>query len=214
MAHRVLIVEDEPTVRAHLADSIRAHPELSLDGEEETVAGGARHLSEHVPDVLLTDLGLPDGSGVELIRLAAENGRTLPLVITVFGDNQHLLAAIRAGALGYLLKSETRDGVAQAILGAISGGSPLSPSIARRLLGELRNVPGPVADAPSLSGRELEVLRHIVKGFKYDEIADLLGISTTTVATHVRKVYRKLSVHSRSEATYEALQLGIIRADE
>jgi len=215
MAHRVLIVEDEPTVRSHLADSVRAHPSLCLDGEEETVAGGARHLAEHRPEVLLTDLGLPDGSGIELIRRCARDGGTLPLVITVFGDDQHVLAAIRAGALGYLLKSETQAGVARAIMEAISGGSPLSPSIARRLLGELRvEPPGPAADAPRLSERELEVLRHIVKGFKYDEIADLLAISPATVATHVRKVYQKLSVHSRSEATYEALQLGIIRAND
>lgn len=125
-------------------------------------------------------------------------------------------AATVGAALGYLLKSESSAGVARAILEAIAGGSPLSPSIARRLLGELRDPPGagPAPDAPSLSDRELEVLRHIVKGFRYDEIVEHLGISTATVATHVRKVYRKLAVHSRSEATYEALQLGIIRADD
>ncbi|MCP5060173.1 MAG: response regulator transcription factor [bacterium] len=213
MPHRVLIVEDEPTVRAHLADSIRAHAELALVGEASTLAEGTRELEKEHPDVLLTDLGLPDGSGVALIRRCAELGGTLPLVITVFGDDGHVLDAIRAGALGYLLKSESRAGVAQAVLEVIAGGSPLSPSVARRVLSELRP-PAPSPDAPRLSERELEVLRHIVKGFTYDEIADLLAISPATVATHVRKVYRKLSVHSRSEATYEALQLGIVRPDE
>ncbi|MDJ0787715.1 MAG: response regulator transcription factor [Myxococcota bacterium] len=211
----VLLVEDEPKARAHLASAIEARDELDLVGSETTLEGGRTRLHELRPDVLLTDLGLPDGSGLELVKEASELEGTHPLVVTVFGDDRHVLEAIRAGALGYLLKSESRAGVAEAILEVVEGGSPLSPSIARRILGELRGpaTPEPTPEVP-LSDRELEVLRHIVKGFTYAEIARLLEVSPTTVATHVRRVYRKLSVHSRSEATYEALQLGIIRPDE
>ena len=215
MPHRVLLVEDEASVHSHLAASIEAHPELCLAAQATDLAGGLDALASTRPDVLLTDLGLPDGNGLALIRQCDQEGGPLPLVITVFGDDTHVFDAIRSGALGYLLKSESSERVAQAILEVISGGSPLSPSVARRVLGELRPTGGgPSPDAPDLSPRELDVLRHIVKGFTYEEIARLLGISPTTVATHVRKVYRKLSAHSRSEATYEALQLGIVRSDE
>jgi DNA-binding NarL/FixJ family response regulator len=181
-----------------------------------TLAAGRDALRSARPALLLTDLGLPDGSGIELIRAAADAG-VLPLVITVFGDEEHVVAAIRAGALGYLLKSESQAEIATALREIAGGGSPISPAIARYLLGAVRGVPrAPAAnaDTPALSERELEVLRAIVKGFTYDEIARLLEISSATVATHVRRIYRKLSVHSRGEAAYEALQQGIVRPDE
>jgi DNA-binding NarL/FixJ family response regulator len=136
-------------------------------------------------------------------------------VITVFGDEEHVVAAIRAGALGYLLKSDSQAEIANALREIARGGSPISPSIARYLLGAVRGVPRtPTPDTPPLSERELEVLRAIVKGFTYDEIAGLLEISSATVATHVRRIYRKLSVHSRGEAAYEALQQGIVHPDD
>lgn len=215
MTQRVLLVEDEPATREHLAEAVRTHPELVLVAAEASVAAGRHVLESAHPDVLLTDLGLPDGSGVELIRAASLTGHTLPLVITVFGDEEHVVEAIRAGALGYLLKSDGQSEITAALLDMVAGGSPISPSIARYLLRAVRTAsPDLSPDAPRLSEREYQVLGHIVKGFTYEEIAGLLDLSPATVATHVRKVYRKLSVHSRSEATYEALQLGLIRPDE
>ncbi len=215
MPSTVLLVEDDPATRAHLSGAIRGCPELVLVGEESTLAGGLARLLELAPDVLLTDLGLPDGSGLALVREAAAGGRTQPLVITVFGDEEHLLEAIRAGAVGYLLKSDGHTEITAAVLEVLAGGSPISPAIARDLLDRFRGLfPEPRERAPALSDRELEVLRHIVKGFTYDEIAGLLELAPTTVATHVRNIYRKLAVHSRSEAAYEAIQTGLIRLDE
>jgi DNA-binding NarL/FixJ family response regulator len=214
MPHTVVLVEDDAATREHLARAIAAASEFRVVASEATLAGGLLALRRHSPALLLTDLGLPDGSGMELIRAASANGRTLPLVITVFGDEEHAVAAIRAGALGYLLKSDSGVEIALALREVLNGGSPISPSIARYLLGAVRgNRPEQSPDV-GITERELEVLRAIVKGFSYDEIARLLDISSTTVATHVRRIYRKLSVHSRSEATYEALQQGIIRADD
>jgi DNA-binding NarL/FixJ family response regulator len=169
--------------------------------------------------VLLTDLGLPDGDGMELIRLArAESAETLPLVITVFGDEQHVVTAIEAGAMGYLLKDGTADYIGTSIIEMIGGGSPISPPIARYLLRHFRHdVPSPAPDAdgrPRLSDREAQVLSLIVKGFTYAEIAKLLEVSTHTVTTHVRNIYRKLEVHTRGEAVYEALQLGLVKVKE
>jgi DNA-binding NarL/FixJ family response regulator len=214
MALTVVLVEDDTATREHLARAVDAAPEFALAASAGTLAAGREALRAERPALLLTDLGLPDGSGIELIRTAADAG-ILPLVITVFGDEEHVVAAIRAGALGYLLKSDSQAEIANALREIARGGSPISPSIARYLLGAVRGVPRtPTPDTPPLSERELEVLRAIVKGFTYDEIAGLLEISSATVATHVRRIYRKLSVHSRGEAAYEALQQGIVHPDD
>lgn len=218
--HGVLLVEDDAHTRARLARVIEAHPELVLLGTAGSCAE-ARAVFERVhPQVLLTDLGLPDGTGVELIREARRRWPdVLPLVITVFGDEPHVVGALEAGALGYLLKDGTAEYIGASILEMLAGGSPISPAIARHLLRRFRGdepadtgarTPG----VPRLSERESEVLRLIVKGFTYAEIAELLGVSSHTVTTHVRGIYRKLEVHSRSEAVYEALQLGLVKVDE
>ena len=181
-----------------------------------TVAEGREVLEAKPVDVLLTDLGLPDGSGIELIEQAAKHGEILSLVVTVFGDEEHVVEAIEAGAMGYLLKDQAPDDVGKAILDMAGGGSPMSPAIARYLLRRMQpeKGEGEESDIPALSQREREVLGYIVKGFTYAEIADLTDISQHTVSTHIRKIYRKLSVHSRGEAVYEALQLGIVKSDD
>ena len=215
----VLLVEDDANTRARLARVIGAHDRLVLLGEAGSCAE-ARALLERVrPQVLLTDLGLPDGTGITIIREARQRfPDVLPLVITVFGDEQHVVSALEAGALGYLLKDGTAEYIGASIMDMLAGGSPISPAIARHLLRRFRgDAPGEGVrsdDVPRLSERESEVLRLIVKGFTYAEIADLLGVSPHTVTSHVRGIYRKLEVHSRSEAVYEALQLGLVKVDE
>jgi DNA-binding NarL/FixJ family response regulator len=215
----LVLVEDEPQTRERLADVIRERPEISLVAAVESFREGRRAIERHAPDVLLTDLGLPDGDGTELIRLAVQRRpETLCMVITVFGDEHHVLSAIQAGALGYLLKDGRADQLGEAILEMLGGGSPISAPIARQLLRRLpagdAATPPPPDDVPQLSPREHEVLRCVVKGFTVPEIARLLGVSSHTVTTHVRGIYRKLSVHSRGEAIYEALQLGLVQIDE
>jgi len=218
-AHGVLLVEDDVPTRTRLARVIEAQGDLRLLGAAGSCVE-ARALFERTrPQVLLTDLGLPDGTGIELIREARRRWPdVLPLVITVFGDEQHVVAALEAGALGYLLKDGTPEYIGASIMEMLGGGSPISPAIARHLLRRFRDG-GPAEDVrsdgvPRLSEREGEVLRLIVKGFTYAEIAELLGVSSHTVTTHVRGLYRKLEVHSRGEAVYEALQLGLVKVDE
>ncbi len=219
--HRVLLVEDEPSASERVRRALGAEPRLELVGAAASLAEGRKLLFALVPDLLVTDLGLPDGSGVELIRaVAAEGLATLCLVNTVFADDHSVFEALEAGALGYLLKDESPEELVRCTLELIAGGSPMSPAIARKVLGRFRGArdsaeptaepSAPLADRPHLSVRELEVLQLIVKGFKYDEIAGLLGVSATTIGTHVQRVYRKLAVNSRSEAVYEAAQLGLI----
>jgi DNA-binding NarL/FixJ family response regulator len=215
----VLLVEDDENTRVRLARAVRAHPRLRLVAAAGCLAEARAELAKAVPDVLLTDLGLPDGNGIELIgALRQQDAPTLAMVITIFGDEQHVIAALEAGALGYLLKDGSPDYIGDSIMELVEGGSPISPPIARYLLKRLR--PPAAArepaesDLPRLSEREHEVLALIVKGFSYAEAARLMGVSAHTVTTHVRNIYRKLEVHSRGEAVYEALQLGLVKLDE
>ena len=211
--YRVLLVEDDPTTRGRLARVIDGHPRLRLLAAVGSCEAARRELQLAQPDVLLTDLDLPDGSGIDLIREIGD--RTAAMVITIFGDEQHVVAAIQAGALGYLLKDGDADYIGSSILEMLAGGSPISPPIARYLLRRLREPPREVAQGeahtPPISEREQEVLRLIVKGFTYAEIAGIMHIATTTVASHVRSIYRKLDVTSRGEAAYEAIQLGLVK---
>lgn len=223
MAHRVLLIEDDPPTRAHLGRAIGATTELDLVGSGASVAEGRDLLARETPEVLLTDLGLPDGNGIELIReLREKHPDALAMVVTVFGDERSVVSAIEAGASGYLLKDGSAEEIGGAVLELLGGGSPISPAIARHLLRrfqtpraqpEPKPAPDPAPDAPTLSPRETEVLQLIAKGFSFPEIAELLEISAHTVTTHVRHIYGKLEVNSKSSAVYEAVSLGLISMD-
>ncbi len=217
--HGVLLVEDDTNTRARLAEVIAAHPQLRLLAAVGSCAEARTELDRGAPDVLLTDLGLPDGDGVDLIRELRRRGyATGAMVVTIFGDESHVVAALEAGALGYILKDGSPDYLGTSILEMLAGGSPISPPIARYLLRRFRGADAAIAPArpelPRLSEREGQVLELIVKGFSYAEIARLIGVSTHTVTTHVRGIYGKLEVHSRGEAVYEAVQLGLVRIEE
>lgn len=209
----LLIVEDEARTRARLAAVVAVQPQFALQGAVGTLADARAAIAQSLPHVLLLDLGLPDGSGIELI---AET-RRLPsppevLVISVMGDESSVLNAIQAGAGGYLLKDSDDAAIVAAIEQLLQGGAPLSPSIAVHLMRRLQSPPaaGPGRAAVELSARELELLRLIAKGLTYEEVAQLTGLRYNTIASYAKELYRKLHVHSRSEAVFEALQLGLV----
>lgn len=213
IVYSVLLIEDEQATREYLADAINRHPGLILQAACADLAAARGALSAGAPDVLLTDLALPDGDGVDLIR---EVKRTAPgcecMVISVFGTESRVLGAIEAGASGYLLKDETIERIGEAIMSLIGGGSPMSPAIARHLLDRLHQayVCRSGADI-GLTEREIQVLSGLAKGYTYQELAEQMGLSTHTVGTHVKNIYRKLEVCSRAEAVFEAAQRGLIR---
>jgi DNA-binding NarL/FixJ family response regulator len=210
---RVAIVEDDPEMSARLAGAISRAEDMLVTGTAATVAGGSGLVEAGGFDVLLCDLGLPDGSGVQVIRQEADTGRdTDILVITVFADQSKVLDTIRAGARGYLLKDENLDDCIEAIREVRRGGSPISPIIARQLLNQIR----PMEESPQrisvspLSEREHEVLNLLARGFSYSECGEILRVSVNTIGAHVKNIYRKLEVNSRAEALFEANCQGIL----
>jgi DNA-binding NarL/FixJ family response regulator len=172
-------------------------------------------LKKNTPNVLLVDLGLPDRSGSDVIAAAQKlSPNTEVMVLTLFGDEANMIKAFEAGARGYLLKDGTEDDLALHIMSLHAGGSPMSPIIARQLLVRLKKPLEPakpykvIVDA--LSPREAEILQLLARGYTYAELAEMLGIKFTTIHTHVRNIYSKLAVHSKTEAVFEARQLGLL----
>lgn len=228
---RVLIVEDDPLMRAFFAASVRRSSQLTLVCCVGTVAEAKALLDDaaQAVDVLLTDLGLPDGNGLEVIRHARlRHPACEALVISMFGDEDNVLASIEAGALGYIHKDAAPDDIAATILEMKAGASPISPMIARRVLSKYRSMQTNIALAPVaieqsaikidsfgagkglLSRREQEVLELVSRGFSYAEIADLKSLSVHTVQTHIKSLYGKLEVHSKMEAVLEATRMGLL----
>ncbi|WKB51017.1 response regulator transcription factor [Eleftheria terrae] len=211
----VAVVEDDPKFRQAFAQAIESAPDLKLAGAAADGSAGLALLKTTRPDVLLVDLGLPDIGGIELIRYcAAQLPECDVMVVTVFGDEHHVVGSLEAGATGYLLKDTLPEDIAEQIRTLHAGGSPISPVIARQLLTRLAPAASqapPAEGAPVLSERELAVLTLATKGFTYEEIAQMMSVSKHTVMTYVKRSYRKLQVNSKSEAVYEARKLGLLR---
>jgi DNA-binding NarL/FixJ family response regulator len=221
----VALVEDEPGMRERLTRVIAAAPSLQLAYAASTAGQLISWFAENTVDVLLVDLGLPDQSGLDVIRRCRRlQPACAVMVITIFGDETNMLRAFEAGATGYLLKDGTESDLAAHVLSLHAGGSPMSPLIARRLLMRwqatdqapppaLTTLPVPALNTAmpeALSKRESQVLDLVGRGFTYLEISRQLGVSLTTVQTHVRNIYGKLDVHTKTEAVFEARQLGLL----
>lgn len=211
--YNIGIVEDDVVIRQHLSRVISASSGLSLAGEARTLEAG-RALIKQPLDLLVLDLGLEDGSGLDLITEAL----ALPtppkiLVLTVFGDETSVMGALARGADGYLLKDSDSEALLDRIFQTIDGGSPISASVAAYLLKHLRSgaTNGGAAGEANLTLRELELLKLMAKGLSNKEVAHNLDISHFTVGDHIKAIYRKLAVKSRGEAVFEAMHRGLIR---
>ncbi len=223
---RVGLVEDDAKTRAILERAIADQADMQLVLQAASREQALALLPRAPLDVLLVDLGLPDGSGLDVITAARRQWPDCSvLVSTIFGDEMHVLPSIEAGAMGYLLKDASAPGLVDEIRSVHAGGSPISPMVARKILARtaLRQAPRePGAHPPSerttppqrptvtLSPREHEVLLRVSKGFTAEETAAALGISPSTVLTFVRRIYAKLEVNTRAEAILEAQRHGIL----
>jgi DNA-binding NarL/FixJ family response regulator len=223
----IIIVEDEPEFRRRFAQIIDSEPTMRLAGVAANKREAQVLIDREEFDVMLIDLGLPDGTGIDLIRNVSQRKPDVDImVVTVFGDEQHVVSSIEAGATGYILKDSTPADVISCIRLLRAGGSPVSPVVARSVLRAIRSRMGvagasptsaPATRSPStennpLSARETEILQLLAKGMSFNEIGEILGISPHTVTAHIKKIYRKLAVHSRGEAVYEASQMGLLKS--
>jgi len=196
---RLAIIEDDPEVRTLLHQYLRAQPELACDIVAGSVKAFLKELAMAVPpQVLLLDLGLPDIGGLEALPLLLARLLGLEVIIhTVFDDTDSIYRALCLGASGYVLKNTPVAQIKGAVLEVMQGGAPLSRAVARRVLTHFK--PHPRVQADLLSPRERQVLEGVVDGLTDKQIAQRLDITTDTIRTHVKHVYRKLQVGGRSE---------------
>ena len=209
-AIRIGLVEDDPHVRDGIARALDTQPGWQLQAVASSLAQAAQ-LPFAEFDLLLLDIGLPDGSG---LRLLPQLPPRLPvLVVSALGDEATVVQALERGASGYLLKEARAQELIASIQAVLDGGAPISPGGAAHLLRRMRQPRAPEPDprAPALdqlTAREAEVLRILTRGYSYEETARLLGISRHTVGQHIKQIYAKLAVSSRSQAVYQAIQAG------
>ena len=215
--HRIAIVEDDPVVREHFIEIISDQDGLDLGGIAPSLAKARDLLAQkQKPDLVLLDIGLPDGSGLEFISEIRAACDAKVLIVTSFGDRETVVGAIRGGADGYLLKDSSVTQILDGIEATLAGGAPVSAAAAVYLLDRLRREPALDVDQVAeedagLTPREVELLQLFAKGESYKDAARSLGISPLTVGNHVKSIYRKLAVHSRGEAVYEAMKTGQLR---
>ena len=202
----VAIVEDDEEIRANLSYRIGQDPSFRLLAcccDAETACAELPRLK---PDVVLMDINLPAMDGVECVRrLKRQLPHTQFIMLTVYEDNNRLFKSLVAGASGYLLKRTTPPKLFASIREASEGGSPMTPQIARKVVQHFQHAAGPASELHQLTARETEVLGQLAKGFRYKEIVDNLAISDGTLHTHIRNIYEKLHVHSRTEAVVKYL---------
>jgi DNA-binding NarL/FixJ family response regulator len=207
----VVIVEDQRDVREGLALLISTAGGFSPVRSYRTMEEALRGIDEQLPDVLLTDLGLPGMSGVEGIRRIRNRFATLPiLALTVHDIDDYVFDALCAGASGYLLKTTTPQRLLQSVRDAANGEAPMSPEIARRVLQVFREFRPPPRAFYRLTPQEIELLKLLVEGHHKKTAADAMGISVNTVSFHLKNVYGKLQVHSKTEAVAKALRERIV----
>lgn len=215
-----LVVEDDPVMRLRLARLLAEQPgAVAPPVFAGSLAEAKSCLETDAIRMALVDIGLPDGNGIELIAWLRTHRPQVPaVVISAWGDEETVLTALRAGAIGYLLKEREDAELAMALQSIQRGGAPIDPFVARRILALLSTADEAAALAPpsapatgeTLSERESEVLRLVARGFSNREIAELTGLSRFTIESYTKSIYRKLAVGSRTAAVFEAKVLGLL----
>lgn len=208
---RVAVIEDMREVREGLALLIGGTPGFACVGAYRTMEDALKGLESQLPDVILTDIGLPGMSGIEGTRLLCERVPHVPIVaLTVYGDDDNVFRAICAGASGYLLKNTPPARLLESLTEVANGGAPMSPEVARRVVELFRKSRPPERAAYHLTPQETELLKLMVEGHHYKTAANVMGISTNTVSFHLKNIYEKLQVHSKTEAVAKILRERLI----
>jgi DNA-binding NarL/FixJ family response regulator len=216
---QVFLLEDDPRLRGRLVQLIGDVGGFSVAGQAGSVTSGLQALTlmAQAPDLCLIDLGMPDGSGLDVLRAIKAQWDAKVLIFSVFGDQNSVISALEAGADGFVLKDAKDNELIDAMNAALDGGAPISAAAAAHLLHRLR-APQPAQaqhlqkpiETYGLTPREIETLELLARGFPQREAARILQLSHHTVAAHVKSIYAKMAVNSRSEAVFEAVQSGLI----
>ena len=205
-------MEDQPRTREGLAALIGGSPVFQVAGQYGSMEEALPAIERQPPDVVLADIGLPGMSGIEGVRRIHQCAPDLPiLMLTVHGDDDSVFAAVCAGACGYLLKETEPTRLLGCIRELHSGGAPMSPEIARKVVIAFSKFAPPREPEVDLSSRQVEILRLLAEGHSYKTCAETLDLSLDTVRFHVRKIYDRLHVHSRSEAVWKAFASAMHR---
>jgi len=213
-AIKIGILEDDHGLRAHLSDALAKNVDFNLVFAVGTLTEALKHIETVQIDLCLVDICLPDGTGLEFVAHLKENSAAKILILTVLGDRVSVLNALSSGADGYLLKDAATDQIARYVKSVVAGETPISPQAATHLLQYFKRIKTDknnvqIADH-DLTRREMEVLNLFARGHSYKETAATLGVTMNTVGTHVKTIYRKLRVNSRSAAVYKAGKLGLL----
>ena len=208
---RVIVIEDLREVREGLTMLINGTSGFQCAGSFRTMEDALKGISGTSPDVILTDIGLPGMNGVEGTRILRDRFPEVPiLALTVYDDDDNVFNAICAGASGYLLKNTAPARLLESLQEVVDGGAPMSPDVARRVVTLFRQFRPPARASYHLTPQEIELLKLLVEGHHYKTAADVLGISTNTISFHLKNIYEKLQVHSKSEAVAKALRERLI----
>src|SRR5262245_14272377 len=207
----IAIIEDQREVREGLAMLINGTAGFHCTGGYRSMEEALRQIGNRLPDVILTDIGLPGMSGIAGIRILKARHPEVPIVaLTVYDDEEDIFNALCAGASGYLLKDTQPARLLESLKEVIGGGAPMSPEVARRVITLFREVRPPERASHNLTPAEIELLKLLVEGHNYKTAAAELGISINTVSFHLRNIYEKLQVHSKTEAVAKALRNHIV----
>ena len=215
---KVIFIESEANTRLRIEQALASQNDIHVIGFAASRRQAEQLLSQFKFQMLVADLSLPDGFGLELIRQTATKHSDVDIMVLAdSSDDPHIVSAIEYGATGYVLKSDIENNLVDSIRLLAAGGSTVSPNVAKSVLRALRSYTTHTiektptsAQTNPLSERETEILHLLAKGMSFNEIGEILTISPHTVTAHIKKIYRKLQVHSRGEAVYEAAQMGLI----
>jgi DNA-binding NarL/FixJ family response regulator len=208
----VAIVEDQPDIREGLRVLIGGTPGYRVTGSFQSMEDALAKIGKELPDVALVDIGLPGMSGIEGIRrLREQHPKLMVMILTVYGDDERIFEAMCAGACGYLLKKTPPARLLESLREVVDGGAPMSPEVARRVVQLFQKFHPPESADYRLSPTELRLLKLLAEGHHYKTAATEMQISINTVSYHMRSIYQKLQVHSKSEAVAKALRDRLIQ---
>jgi DNA-binding NarL/FixJ family response regulator len=212
---RLILADDHAVVRKGVREFLEEEDDIEIVAEAADGLEAQALIEQHQPDVAILDIRMPHATGIEVTRWIRD--RQMPigvLILTAYDDDPYVLAALQAGANGYVLKTAEADEIVAAVRAVREGQSALDPVIARKLMAHLTGPPSPDQPVETLTPREHEVLERVAQGLTNRAIGLQLGISNRTVQGHLANVYAKLQVNSRTEAVTKALQLGLIQLPE